>query len=397
MADRPEFASPFGPNFDFSKMFESLRSSIRSTGPIHWDTTKQVAQWVALAGQQEAEIKRSDEEQLVELAHAAQMHVAQRTGLAAGFKSPVHVIGRSEWVELNLVSLKPTLEQLASSLQPETAESGTTGLAAIANAFGELQRAVGPVVAGMQAGVMVGYLAHHMLGQHDLSLPCSDEPRLAFLVPNMDAFQNSWSLKQDDFRFFLAIHEATHAAVMSLPWVRGRLVELVQEYVTHFQADPAFIQQHFGNINPNDPASIQALAQDPNTLLGAMQSPIQRSVLKQIQDLTATVSGYADLMIEQIGSELIPTFGMVQEAMRRHRVDRGSADRFVGQLLGLELSREHYERGAAFAQGVVERSVLESLNRLWENDRMLPTSPELDAPGLWLARIELESDNNDSI
>ena len=29
------------------------------------------------------------------------------------------------------------------------------------------------------------------------------------------------------------------------------------------------------------------------------------------------------------------------------------------------------------------------LNRLWEAERMLPTPAELDAPGLWLARIEL--------
>jgi uncharacterized protein (DUF2342 family) len=29
------------------------------------------------------------------------------------------------------------------------------------------------------------------------------------------------------------------------------------------------------------------------------------------------------------------------------------------------------------------------LNRLWESERMLPTPAELEAPGLWLARIEL--------
>jgi uncharacterized protein (DUF2342 family) len=32
---------------------------------------------------------------------------------------------------------------------------------------------------------------------------------------------------------------------------------------------------------------------------------------------------------------------------------------------------------------------MEGLNRLWEGDAMLPTAAELDAPGLWLARIEL--------
>ena len=31
----------------------------------------------------------------------------------------------------------------------------------------------------------------------------------------------------------------------------------------------------------------------------------------------------------------------------------------------------------------------EGLNRLWEREEMLPTVSELEAPGLWLARIEL--------
>jgi uncharacterized protein (DUF2342 family) len=38
---------------------------------------------------------------------------------------------------------------------------------------------------------------------------------------------------------------------------------------------------------------------------------------------------------------------------------------------------------------VVERGGLEALDRLWESEAMVPTPNELDAPGLWLARIEL--------
>ena len=75
--------------------------------------------------------------------------------------------------------------------------------------------------------------------------------------------------------------------------------------------------------------------------------------------------------------------------MQRHRVERGEAERFIEGLLGLKLERAHYEQGQAFVDGVVERAGLEGLNRLWESEAMLPTPNELDAPGLWLARIEL--------
>jgi uncharacterized protein (DUF2342 family) len=70
-------------------------------------------------------------------------------------------------------------------------------------------------------------------------------------------------------------------------------------------------------------------------------------------------------------------------------VERGQAAGFVDQLLGLQLDREHYERGVAFCRGVVERSGNDGLNRLLEGPAMIPTPAELDAPGLWLARIEL--------
>ncbi|HEX6236993.1 MAG TPA: zinc-dependent metalloprotease, partial [Acidimicrobiales bacterium] len=69
------------------------------------------------------------------------------------------------------------------------------------------------------------------------------------------------------------------------------------------------------------------------------------------------------------------------------------ADRFVERLLGLELGQATYERGSTFVEGVIERAGEEGLARLWEGERMLPSPPEVDAPGLWLARIELPEDD----
>ena len=101
------------------------------------------------------------------------------------------------------------------------------------------------------------------------------------------------------------------------------------------------------------------------------------------------IEGYADNVTERVGRRLVPTFERIHEAMLRHRVERGEAERFIEGLLGLKLERAHYERGQAFCDGVVERAGVEGLNRLWESESMLPTPNELEAPGLWLARIEL--------
>ena len=63
----------------------------------------------------------------------------------------------------------------------------------------------------------------------------------------------------------------------------------------------------------------------------------------------------------------------------------------VERILGLELNAEQYDRGTAFADGVLERAGTDGLNRLFTDPEALPTPSEVDAPGLWLARIDLPS------
>ena len=102
------------------------------------------------------------------------------------------------------------------------------------------------------------------------------------------------------------------------------------------------------------------------------------------------LGGFADEVVTRIGRPLIPSFDRIHEAMARHRIERGDAEQFIGGLLGLATDREDYERGGAFCRGVVERAGPEGLNRLWDDATKEPTLNELEAPGLWLARIDLD-------
>ena len=70
----------------------------------------------------------------------------------------------------------------------------------------------------------------------------------------------------------------------------------------------------------------------------------------------AAIAGYVDHTMDHIGSDLIGSYDRLAEALRRHRVEASASDRFVERLLGLELDQAQYERGAAFASGVVERA-----------------------------------------
>jgi putative hydrolase len=371
---------------------------LQSEGPVNWEIAHQIAGYVALDGEPaDAPVDPAERDELAELARAAESHVVAETGLDRALGLATRTMGRREWADFHLDALKPVLEALAVSLRQaldageEPPEIGSThpsganpfGLAGGADPFGGLLTMLAPLLLGVQAGSMLGYLGQHALGRYDLPLPTDDEPSLAFVVANLAAFEEAWSIERRDLRFAVALHEVIHAAERSVPWVRERLVRLAIEYVSAYEVQPSALDQ-FGDIDPSDPSSLAGIAEHPEALLGAMQSDRQREILTRVQSLTMVLEGYADVVGERLGSRLLP-----DAARKRHHLERGEAERFIEQLLGLKLDREHYERGERFCAGVVERAGMEGLNRLWESERMLPTPNEIDAPGLWLARIDL--------
>ena len=398
--DEPQFPGlpDFGiPGFDLSGIDVSqLMGMLQSSGPLNWEVASQLAAVVATEGQEESTVDPAARTELEELARAAQTHVVAETGLAATFRAQVRAMDRREWTALHLDALRPVLEALATRLGSAFSTDELTIDAepgAPTEAIADLLPMLAPLLLGVQAGSMVGYLAQHALGRYDLPLPTADTPSLGFVVRNLDEFEEAWSLDRTDLRFYIAIHEVVHAAERSVPWVRQRLLDLATEYVSAYDVDPTILHVRRGDVDPADPTSIQQLAEHPDELLGAMQSDRQHEVLERLRVFHAVLDGYADVILERIGGKLIPSFAQIHEAMARHRIERGEAERFVEGLLGLAVGREDYERGAAFCAGVIERAGPDGLNRLWEREAMAPTPNELDAPGLWLARIDLDLDS----
>jgi putative hydrolase len=416
MSDPPQPMSPFG-GFDLSQMLRFLQSD----GPVHWEVARQVARWVALEGETEPPVAAEVRARLGEVASAAEQRVLAETGESPPSRA-IALLGRAEWADQALQTLRPVLEKLAVSLQGEPPEPGEEGdmpnpfaglfgmgpggpggtgrapgeepgpggpgqmgVNPLAGMFG----ALGPLLLGVQCGFMVGQLAQSLLSEHDLLLPIADPPRPVLIVPNLEAFGESWSIPPDDLRFYLALGEAVRARIVTRPWVRERLVRLATEYVSSFRIDPSALEAQLGSIDLSDPSSMQGPMLDPDALLGAMQSPEQLAVLERFQLTTALLETYADSLVERIGEPMIKSLSTIREAMRRHRVERSEADRFIQRLLGLDPSRRLHDQAAAFFRGVEERAGAAALDRLLESESMLPTPAELEAPGLWLARIEL--------
>jgi putative hydrolase len=160
-------------------------------------------------------------------------------------------------------------------------------------------------------------------------------------------------------------------------------------YAASFESSAAALEDRLGSFDPTDLNALQETFSNPEVLLGDFESPAQRELKIPLQALLAAIAGYVDYVMDTVGKRIIGAYGPLTEALRRRRLEEDEGTRFAGRLFGIELDAAVYERGTAFVKGVLERAGDDGLNRLWKSERELPTTAEMDAPGLWLARIDL--------
>jgi putative hydrolase len=386
---------PFGGGGDdpFSglPMFRDLAKMLSSSGPVNWDVARQVSTYIATDGQPEGNVDPLERIRIEELARVAVLHVANVTGLetsATGGIVTLRPVGRGEWTNRTLDAYRPLLERLATTLSA-TGDGESEAPDPGADLLGGLTRVMSPVLLGMQSGFMVGHLSERAMGQYDLPIPRPPSDELLVVPATIAAFAGDWSLPPDDVLLWVCLSEVAHHAVISQAHVRARLDALLNDYVGGFQPDTSALDERFEGLDPTNPESLQEMLGDPETLLGAMQSPEQQRTRVQLDALVAAIEGFVDHALDTVGERLIGSFPSLTEALRRRRVMRGDGDKFVERLFGLELGQAQYDRGSAFVDGVVERAGDEGLARLWTSARELPTPAEVDAPGLWLERISL--------
>lgn len=383
-------------------MFRDLFSMMQKQGPLPWDTAKEFAYNVALGSDSEPNVDPLERIKIEQLARVAELKVADVIGIPAstsGTGMTLVPCNRSMWVQRTMDDYRPYFELLADALQrggsnpsdPSTDPDPGDPMGWLA----PLMNAMHPMILSLTAGSTVGHLAIRALGEYDLPIPRPANDELLIVVTNLAEFGEQWSLPADDLRLWVCLHEIAHHTVLGIPHVRDRLDTLLGQYLSAFDTaggDLGSRLEHLDIGDPTDVNEIQRLFGDPQVMIGAVQSARQTELLPQLEALVAVIVGYVDWVLDQAGFGLISSYSMVTEALRRRRVEASSADRFVEQLFGLRLTQKHYDRGLTFVRGIVERAGKPGLERLWRSEYELPTPAEVDAPGLWLARIDLPTE-----
>jgi len=393
--------SPNENPFSGLPFFGDMAKAMSSQGPLQWDVARQTAMMTALSGNStEPNVDPASRVGIEQLVPIADLHVRNHTGLdtaPAGKLPQVVVVNRSMWVHHTLESYKPLFNELATSLSGSPIIS-TEALDVhqddpMMNMMASLNKMMAPAMMGMSVGTMVGQLALKSFGQYDLPLPREPRDQMLIVASNVDEFANDWSIPVDDMRMWVLIHELTSHAVLTSPHIRTAVSAAISSYIGGFSPNPNALMERLTSLDlgTSDPmAMMQKFLTDPTIILGAVRSSSQEAQAPVLDAMIAAIIGYIDHAVDTVSASLLGGSSQISEAVRRRRVEASPSDTFVEQLLGLRLTRQQVDRGHSFAAGVVERAGQEGLASLFCAAGNLPTPNELDAPGLWLARLNIE-------
>jgi putative hydrolase len=333
------------------------------------------------------------------LARVAELHVANATGISlttGGSGISFDAVGPGQWSYRTLAAYRPTLQAMVeaqqqgaattpTSLHLDTFDDPSGGLAGLLSQFA---LTLGPVLLGMQFGSAAGHLARRAFGQYALPLPWPESNALLLVPANVARFAEDWSLPLQEAQLWVCLRELTMHAVLTRPAVRSSLSTLLADASAHAAAAQKSLVERMG-ADLGDPEALQSVLSDPESLLADLISPEQHSISNTLTALTTCIGAYVDHITKSIAATLTSSPAVLNEAWYRYRVEDSKGEQAFAGLFGLNVGQIEVDRGARFIDGVIERAGEDALHRLWADERDLPTPAEVDAPGLWLARIGL--------
>ena len=334
-----------------------------------------------------------------ELARVAELHVADATGITAGSAAGVsfETVGPGQWSFRLLEAYRPVLKSMVDAQQQgaaavptstDLAELDPDAAGGLGGLLGQFALTLGPVFLGMQFGSAAGHLARGAFGQYALPLPWPEETTHLLVPGNVERFAEDWSLPLQEVQLWVCLRELTMHAVLTRPGVRSSLATLLGDASAHAAAAQRSVVERLGD-NLGDQVALEDALGDPEALLADLISPEQRNISSALTAQTTAIGAYVDHVTARIAETLTSSPGALREAWYRYRIEEGKGEQAFAGLFGLNVGQDEVDRGRAFVTGVVERAGEDALARLWGDELDLPTPAEVDAPGLWLARIGL--------
>lgn len=351
------------------------------SGPVNWEIAHQIGKAVAGAGSPGPRPTADEIGAIEEACRIAELRITERTGMEPAGLTKVDVVDRVTWTIANLDGFRPLVDRLSVRLRGQMGLQGGEEIPGLP--INMVLDALGPFLLGIQMGFLVGFLSRTSLAHYDLCLPRQDTGHLSFTHPNIVEVERDLEADPRQFRQWLALHEVAHQLLLQAhPWALTHLRGVIERYVDGAEVDTSEVMDRLQGLA--DPEQLSRIMEHPEELLPLLTTPAQERMGAEIQAVMAVIEGYADWVVTEAGTAMLPQLEKIREGVARRRVERTAAERLLEGLLGLDLKPEHYRAGVRFVQAVAGA---EKLDDLWQGAGQLPTLEELREPSKWLARV----------
>ena len=302
--------------------------------------------------------------QLRRASERAVQPVADVTGLEAPFEAHRSVVvGRKAWVASNVDQLRTATEPVADVL-------GGDG--------NRVVRAVGSRATALQMGAVLAWLSSKVLGQYEAF---GAQGRLLLVAPNIVHAERQLDVSPTDFRLWVCLHEETHRVQFgAVTWLSGYFTDEVHAYLRAVDPDA-------GSAIGRVVAGLRGGTRGSGGLIDLMQTQEQRAILDRLTALMSLLEGHADVVMDAVGPQVVPTVEVIRERFNRRRQQAGTLDGALRRLLGLDAKLRQYVDGAAFVRHVVDRVGMAGFNAVWTSPETLPQPAEIADPEAWIARV----------
>jgi coenzyme F420 biosynthesis associated uncharacterized protein len=318
--------------------------------------------------------------------------------------APIMVVDRPGWVQANADGFRTVMKPLVAKIIDQRGTPSPTSTA------------IGSRITGVEAGALLGYLSGKVLGQFDPFWPggmgaedgdgstaysagsAAPDPaagsevapatagRLLLVAPNIVQVERELDVDRRDFRLWVCLHEETHRVQFTaVSWMRDHLHNEIRALIdaTDFDISRLAAMARDGL----EQAGKLARGDQDVSLLDLFQTRAQREIVDRITATMSLLEGHADVVMDGVGPEVIPSVATIREKFNRRRQGAGGLDQLLRRLLGFDAKMRQYRDGAAFVRGVVDRVGMDGLNKVWTSPNTLPSKAEIGDPAAWVRRV----------
>jgi coenzyme F420 biosynthesis associated uncharacterized protein len=342
---------------------------------VDWDFAAKTA---ARVGRPGPEVSPAQAEEIVgqlrSSAVAAHPHVESVTGLRTVAGQGVLVVDRPGWAQANIHAFRALLGPVMEEMYRKRDKPPPSARVA----------SIGARVTGAEVGALLGILSSRVLGQYDAF---GERGRLLLVAPTIVAIERDLGVDPTDFRLWVCLHEETHRVQFTATdWLADHLLAEVRGLIGELMLEPSQLLDRLLGALRGLPEIVRGEGTGA-PLLDALQTPEQRRRLAGITAVMSLLEGHADVVMDDVGPQVVPTVATIRERFTKRRAGRGAVDQILRRLLGLNAKARQYADGAKFVRGVTERVGMDGFNAVWQSPQTLPLPEEISNPAAWVRRV----------